>query len=187
MLSIISSGNRGCCSSTVIIREPPLILSVNDSFPELLTAACVAWFTPDLYYIENVKQWKVKMWESRGSHGAKHACFSPQNISSCLSSPTFTSILSRGRRLPLARSQPRFLFLLPHAYIFFTARRILHKVPPKRPCSLPDYTTSQYYSYQRVARRNQVTLGSLQTCILHHALHTIKQNWKNVNKLWTWT
>jgi hypothetical protein len=24
MLSIISSGNRGCCSSTVPIREPPL-------------------------------------------------------------------------------------------------------------------------------------------------------------------
>jgi hypothetical protein len=25
MLSIISSGNRGCCSSTVSIREPPLL------------------------------------------------------------------------------------------------------------------------------------------------------------------
>jgi hypothetical protein len=25
MLSIISSGNRGCCSSTVPIREPPLV------------------------------------------------------------------------------------------------------------------------------------------------------------------
>jgi hypothetical protein len=28
-LSIISSGNRGCCSSTVPIREPPLIASIN--------------------------------------------------------------------------------------------------------------------------------------------------------------
>jgi hypothetical protein len=26
MLSIISSGNRGCCSSTVPIREPPLVI-----------------------------------------------------------------------------------------------------------------------------------------------------------------
>jgi hypothetical protein len=26
MLSIISSGNRGCCSSTVPILEPPLVL-----------------------------------------------------------------------------------------------------------------------------------------------------------------
>jgi hypothetical protein len=28
MLSIISSGNRGCCSSTVPIREPPLLLDL---------------------------------------------------------------------------------------------------------------------------------------------------------------
>jgi hypothetical protein len=32
-----------------------------------------------------------------------------------------------------------------------------------------------------------VTLGSVQTSILHHSLHTIKHNWRNVNKLWAWT
>jgi hypothetical protein len=32
MLSIISSGNRGCCSSTVPIREPPLLENGKEHF-----------------------------------------------------------------------------------------------------------------------------------------------------------
>nr|CAD7401436.1 unnamed protein product [Timema poppensis] len=42
MLSIISSGNRGWCSSAVLIHEPPLVLS-NNFYSSITKAWVVAW------------------------------------------------------------------------------------------------------------------------------------------------
>jgi hypothetical protein len=96
--------------------------------------------TPDLYYIEKVRQWNVKIWVIWSFHGAKHASLPPQNISSRLSSPPYLHPF-RGRRLPPAQ----YLHLFQRAA--YVPWRWRQKVPPKSGCS-PDYTASQYYSYQ---------------------------------------
>jgi hypothetical protein len=68
MLSIISSGSGGCCSSTVPIREPPLVeIEMHGTSHPLLCALIIAQVISCRKAERSARSWKDEFGECRWS------------------------------------------------------------------------------------------------------------------------
>jgi hypothetical protein len=167
------------------------ILTVNDRFAwSLYGSSCCPIYTWSILHRKSKIMECQNLGDLRFSGGRNTSTFHLKTFH-------LTSLLPRlppsfkGAPSPTGQVAAPFSFLTsPYLHIFhragYSALKMEAENSSETSVSLQDYTAAQYYSYQRV-RRDQVTLGYLHTSILHHALHTIKRNWRNITKLWTWT